>query len=207
MRKLLLPLLLFVWLIPNLNAQTNEVSYKEEWKIMGYENKDLGTFLITKYEDWTCEIVFTVKGKTYKSYECSENFAKLSNGIDSISINYTMPELVQLDVDIIGNEIKFDYTSNYQEEINEDKIPPYQSGNMGNPNYNETSFTIKVNTNKNECKGNFGTICLKINSGNISYNPICSTSADNCLIKSAIKILGITKVQDGIDKIYVKFIE
>lgn len=94
---------------------TNNIRYQEIWDIVGAEQNDKGTFEIIKYEDWSCAITLSIKNKIYKSFECNEESnAKLKdeNG-NVIEIKFAMPELVDLFIDILDTDIRFDYTKEW----------------------------------------------------------------------------------------------
>lgn len=101
--------------IEPLIEKLDQIRYQEIWDIIGVENNDKGTFEITKYEDWSCKIILSIQNKKYISYECyEEGVAKLKdlNG-DVMEITFLMPEMLDLMIDIKGNETRFDYSSSY----------------------------------------------------------------------------------------------
>lgn len=96
----------------------------QKWNIKGVEDDDLGTFNLKVHENGDCFIELYIKGKLYKSSKCdSENeTATLSNGVNSMKIKYATPELTDVLIDVLGNEIKFDYVLNENALKQETKI-------------------------------------------------------------------------------------
>lgn len=97
------------------SLNTNSIRYQEIWDIIGTEKNDKGTFEIVKYEDWSCSIILTLSDNIYTSFECNEEGkAKLKDTSGNvIEIEFAMPELVDVMIDILGNDIRFDYTTSY----------------------------------------------------------------------------------------------
>ena len=95
---------------------SNNILYNLKWNLKGkgdYEN-DNGVFEITSYKNGSCEIILSIHGKIYRSFECGETEAKLEdkNG-DIISIEYIMPEMADVSINILGNKRDYDYFSTY----------------------------------------------------------------------------------------------
>ncbi|MFD2551165.1 hypothetical protein ACFSQP_04990 [Bizionia sediminis] len=181
---------------------SDNVRISQKWNIKGVEDDDLGTFSLKVYENWDCYIELYINGKLYKSSRCdSENeTALLVSKLDTLNIKYSTPELVDANIDILGNDISLDYLSTDEEYIKpvKDKIVEnvIKTG-VGSGNgeiMNEKSvrkIVFKPKYKKADCNEK-GIVVLLVqvnNDGSFkSANPTKgTTNLSNCLISSAIK--------------------
>ncbi|MFC7356466.1 hypothetical protein ACFQO1_02100 [Jejudonia soesokkakensis] len=87
----------------------------EKWMIYNSEKTSKGYFQMDFYEDYSCNIEMEIDKVLYKSIKCinSENLsATLKNQMgDVLEIEFFIPELAGVDIDILGTNVRFDYSS------------------------------------------------------------------------------------------------
>ncbi|WP_044402023.1 hypothetical protein [Lacinutrix sp. Hel_I_90] len=186
--------------------KSDNIRVNQKWNIKGIEEDDLGTFNLKVYENWDCYIELYIKGKLYKSSKCdSENeTALLVSKTDTLSIEYSTPELVDANIDILGNDVSFDYMTTDEEIIEpaKDKIVEnviennkISVGSGGGRLMNEKSvreIVYKPKDNGNRC-GEKGKIVLSVlinNEGNYEGAKITkgTTTTNPCLTQHSLSL-------------------
>jgi len=183
--------------------KSDNIRVDQKWNIKGIEEDDLGTFNLKVYEDWSCNVELNINGKFYKSIKCNseKETAVIVYRKDTLNIEFSTPEFLEANIDILDYGNGFDYISvnekvhQNQQNQNNNKRNDYTGSGGGYVTSMKRIIVFKPESIKFNCKSKEkGKVILFVkidDAGNYLSAKVKpgTTISNNCTLQYALELV------------------